>query len=179
MITTECLDLETSQSKVSLAPRPFQLNCVQGGFGNFYPCISWSSSPNLVGHRKREGRKTLRQGASSKKTELMGGSFNLKLQVLILGPRVTPRDTRHGRQNCRSILNSSFLCIVPSYKTCCTILYHQCGARPETGCTWGLCSAPRANFVTSPSLRCPSDKLFETRGFSSSGFLTYYGRLRT
>ena len=30
------LDLETPLSKVSPAPRSFRLNCVQGGFGDFY-----------------------------------------------------------------------------------------------------------------------------------------------
>ena len=50
---------------------------------------------------------------------------------------------------------------------------------PKTGCVRDLCAGPPEQTLlsTPPPYILQVTKIFETRGFSSSGFLTYYGRL--
>ena len=94
----------------------------------------------FVVRRKQEGRMTTRQGASSEKTELMGGVLEFKT------PGFNPRVLRHAPQ----FYPAALIYIVPANNTRRAILYHQHRVRKQVA-HGARVQAPWSNFVVCPS----------------------------
>ena len=88
------------------------------GFGDFYLCYCLPSSNSLGKGSKMTGKQCTNQGPVRKDWVQGGLSLDLKIQVLIIGPRSKPRVLRQDRQG-RGLKTLHFLRIVrvPATKT--------------------------------------------------------------